>query len=145
MDIAFNFSSALNGLVGGLFIGFSALGLLAFNGRIAGISGILGGLILDRSTGERLWRVLFLVGLLSGATVAGSMTASEPSQTIEKWPVLLIAGLLVGFGTRLGSGCTSGHGICGLARFSKRSFAAVLTFMAFGFMTVFLIRHGGVL
>lgn len=142
MDIAFDLSSVLHGVVGGLLIGFSAVVLLVFNGRIAGISGILSGLVFDRGTGERAWRLLFLMGLMAGAAIASHMAVSEPALSTQKWSVLAGAGLLVGFGTRLGSGCTSGHGICGLARFSKRSFAAVMTFMAFGFLTVLVMRHG---
>lgn len=137
--------SLARGLVGGLLIGISALLLLAFNGRIAGISGIAGGLAFDAKTGDRSWRGLFLLGLLAGAALAALLPIPAPAASMLHWLPLAGAGLLVGFGTRLGMGCTSGHGICGLARLSKRSFVAVLTFMAFGFLTVFVIRHGGVL
>ena len=128
-------------LIGGTFIGLSAVIMLAGNGRIAGISGILGGALSSRGE-ERRWRVLFLVGLLL-ATLLYQFISSSPI-TIETQAspgFLVVAGLLVGFGTRLGSGCTSGHGICGIARFSKRSFAATATFMLFGFITVYVTRH----
>lgn len=140
--MVFQPDSILRGLAGGLLIGSAALLLFAFNGRIAGISGIVGGLALDRTTSDRAWRLAFVVGLLLGAVVAGLLPIPAPATTALSWLPLAAAGLLVGFGTRLGSGCTSGHGICGLARFSKRSFVAVLTFMGFGFLTVFAMRHG---
>lgn len=131
----------LSALVGGVLIGLSAVIMLVGNGRIAGISGILGGALTSRGD-ERLWRVLFLAGLLL-ATVCYSLVAPAPIVVdIQSTPVFTaVAGLLVGFGTRLGSGCTSGHGICGIARFSKRSFAATATFMLFGFITVYVTRH----
>jgi uncharacterized membrane protein YedE/YeeE len=115
--------------------------MLAGNGRIAGISGILGGAISSRGE-ERRWRVLFLAGLLL-ATLLYQFISSSPItiETQASPEFLVVAGLLVGFGTRLGSGCTSGHGICGIARFSKRSFAATATFMLFGFITVYVTRH----
>lgn len=130
----------LQGLAGGLMIGASAAGLFWLLGRIAGISGILGGLMQAGAAGDRAWRVLFLAGLL----VAGMLAAPAPTLPAGTGtPLLVVAGLLVGFGTRLGSGCTSGHGVCGLGRLSLRSLAATLTFMAAGFVTVFLLRHGG--
>ncbi|KRP36238.1 MAG: hypothetical protein ABS26_03275 [OM182 bacterium BACL3 MAG-120531-bin86] len=127
--------------MGGSFIGLSAVIMLAGNGRIAGISGILGGAISSRGE-ERRWRVLFLAGLLL-ATLLYQFISSSPItiETQASPEFLVVAGLLVGFGTRLGSGCTSGHGICGIARFSKRSFAATATFMLFGFITVYVTRH----
>ncbi|MBL6753459.1 MAG: YeeE/YedE family protein [Pseudomonadales bacterium] len=131
----------VSALIGGAFIGLSAVIMLAGNGRIAGISGILGGAISSRGD-ERRWRILFLAGLLL-ATLLYQIVSSSPI-TIEAQAspeLLVIAGLLVGFGTRLGSGCTSGHGICGIARFSKRSFAATVMFMLFGFITVYVTRH----
>jgi uncharacterized membrane protein YedE/YeeE len=131
----------VSALIGGAFIGLSAVIMLAGNGRIAGISGILGGAISSRGD-ERRWRILFLAGLLI-ATLLYQFASSSPItiETQTSPELLVIAGLLVGFGTRLGSGCTSGHGICGIARFSKRSFAATLTFMLFGFITVYVTRH----
>jgi len=131
----------VSALIGGAFIGLSAVIMLAGNGRIAGISGILGGAISSRGD-ERRWRILFLAGLLI-ATLLYQFASSSPItiETQASSELLVIAGLLVGFGTRLGSGCTSGHGICGIARFSKRSFAATVTFMLFGFITVYVTRH----
>lgn len=145
MNILIDPESLARGLVGGFLIGLSAVLLLALNGRIAGISGIVGGLVFDGKAGDRSWRGLFLLGLLAGAALAALLPIPAPAASTLHWLPLAGAGLLVGFGTRLGTGCTSGHGICGLARFSKRSFVAVFTFMGFGFLTVFVIRHGGVL
>ncbi|MEN3209841.1 YeeE/YedE family protein [Methylorubrum populi] len=133
-------------LAGGALIGAAAALLLLVNGRIAGISGIVGGLL--GSTGrEAVWRVAFLVGLLLGPVLFRLAAGHGPDVRLGApldtfWPVLVIAGLLVGYGTRLGSGCTSGHGVCGPARLSPRSFAAVATFMATAMITVFLVRHG---
>lgn len=128
------------GLVGGIFIGFSAVLLLLVNGRIAGISGIVGGL-LTPSSGEIAWRASFVVGMLAGGGLyiffAGDLGVSEGLNL----PVMLIAGLIVGFGTRLGGGCTSGHGVCGIGRMSQRSIVATVTFMAIAILTVFLTRH----
>jgi uncharacterized protein len=128
--------------LGGALIGVSSVVLWLLNGRIAGISGILGGLA-QAARGDRGWRLAFLAGLMAApflyAAVAGHGVAP---QTITGSPALLIAGgLLVGFGTRLGGGCTSGHGVCGMARLSRRSIAATLIFMAAGFATVFVTRH----
>ena len=131
----------VSALIGGALIGLSAVLMLLGSGRIAGISGILGGALKGQGS-ERTWRLCFLSGLafaaLSYPALFGVPVVIE-SQSIPLFTAL--AGLLVGFGTRLGSGCTSGHGICGLARFSKRSFAATATFMLFGFATVFILRH----
>lgn len=135
-------STVLAPLAGGALIGGSAALLLLGNGRIAGISGILGGLLgpFGRDTA---WRAVFLVGLLLGPVLYRGLAGHWPAVRIEaSWPVLAVAGLLVGYGTRLGSGCTSGHGVCGLARLSPRSFAAVAIFMAAAAITVFLVRHG---
>lgn len=129
-------------LAGGGLIGASAALLLLANGRIAGISGIAGGLLAqpDRDTA---WRVAFLAGLLAGPALSRFLSGHWPAVHLDQpWPLLVLAGLLVGYGTRLGSGCTSGHGVCGLARLSPRSFAAVATFMAAAMLTVFLVRHG---
>lgn len=133
-------------LSGGLLIGAAAALLLLANGRIAGISGIAGGL-LRRPDGDTGWRVAFLLGLLAGPLLLTLLQGHPPQVTIlASTPVLILAGLLVGFGTRLGSGCTSGHGVCGLARLSPRSIAAVCTFMVTAAATVFAVRHlaGGV-
>jgi uncharacterized membrane protein YedE/YeeE len=129
------------GLFGGALIGLAAALLLLINGRIAGISGILGGLMIANSTSERLWRGAFVIGLMSGAAVYAWIRGALPMQLQAGNSLLLLAGLLVGFGTRLGSGCTSGHGICGMARRSPRSLAATSTFIACGVLTVYLTRH----
>lgn len=127
-------------LAGGLLIGLAAALFALFNGRIAGISGILGGLLLSPSP-DRLWRVAFLAGMI-GAPGIWMLFHSLPALTINAgFGMIVLAGLLVGFGTRYGSGCTSGHGVCGLSRLSPRSLVATLGFMAAGFVTVFIIRH----
>ncbi|AKH69475.1 putative transporter component [Spongiibacter sp. IMCC21906] len=128
-------------VIGGVLIGASALLLMWSVGRIAGISGIVGGALTQKGS-ERSWRLVFIAGLFLGGFLAAYFSgALEGVQPVSAWPVLLLAGLLVGFGTRMGSGCTSGHGICGLSRFSKRSLWATVTFMASGFVTVFVLRH----
>ncbi|MDU1142346.1 YeeE/YedE thiosulfate transporter family protein [Aeromonas rivipollensis] len=126
-------------LGGGMLAGLSALILMLFNGKVAGISGILAGALQHRQA----WRWLFLLGLGGGAWLALTLGwASMPAFTgLPGWPVVLLAGLLVGIGTRLGNGCTSGHGICGMGRLSLRSIVATLTFMAAGVITVFLTHH----
>ena len=134
-------SNFFGGLTGGLLIGLAAVLLLLFNGRIAGISGILGGLIDANPISERLWRGAFIIGLVCGAAVYSWIHGGLPLQLQVRSSGLLLAGLLVGFGTRLGSGCTSGHGVCGLARSSPRSLVATATFIACGMLTVYLIRH----
>ncbi len=134
-------SGWLTPLIGGILIGLAATLLLWLNGRIAGISGILGGVVMPRA-GETAWRVLFLIGLI-GAGMAWLLLvpgAYTPRQGFPVW-MLVVAGLLVGFGTRMGNGCTSGHGVCGLGRLSPRSFAAVLTFMVTAIATTFVVRH----
>jgi len=131
----------LFGLLGGALIGLSATLLLWSIGRIAGISGIVNGLgTAPRS--DRAWRVAFLLGLMAAGGIAMQFLpyAASRLQT-GSTPLLLLAGLLVGFGTRMGGGCTSGHGVCGLGRLSWRSLAAVLTFMATAMATVFVMRH----
>ncbi|QSX77072.1 YeeE/YedE family protein [Agrilutibacter solisilvae] len=131
-------STLLAGLAGGVLIGLAAALLLLGLGRIAGISGILGGL-LSRS-GDRAWRAAFLAGLMgAGALTMHLLGQATPSPASP--PMLLLAGVLVGYGTSLGNGCTSGHGVCGLGRLSKRSFVAVLVFMGTAFLTVFVTRH----
>lgn len=126
-------------LLGGVLIGLAAAALLLFNGRIAGISGIVNGLV-GQGAGERGWRIAFLLGL-AGAGVLVMKLTGQSSASPATTPVLVVAGLLVGFGTRLGNGCTSGHGVCGLARLSLRSLVAVLVFMAAAVLTVFVTRH----
>ena len=132
--------NTLGGLIGGALIGLAAVLLLALNGRIAGISGILGGLITSTGRGDRFWRCAFIFGLLAGAGLY-ALTSGLPLQLQARGPTLLVAGLLVGFGTRLGSGCTSGHGVCGLARRSPRSLQATMVFMVAAALTVFLTHH----
>jgi uncharacterized membrane protein YedE/YeeE len=127
-------------LAGGILIGLAAAWLILEDGRILGASGLLGGLIPPRS-GDWQWRALALLGLVLSPLVARFLFA-PPAPVIEaNAATLIVGGLLVGFGTRLGNGCTSGHGVCGLARLSPRSLAATATFMAVGFLTVFLVRH----
>ena len=131
----------LAGLVGGALIGLASAGLLLANGRIAGVSGILAQ-SLFAPAGERGWRVAFLAGLPLGAWLAAQWTADASGFAITRSPALLVAGgMLVGFGTQLGSGCTSGHGVCGMARGSRRSIAATATFMLTAAATVFAMRH----
>lgn len=127
-------------LGGGVLIGLAAAIFVLFNGRIAGISGIVGGL-LRPAPGERGWRIAFLLGLVA-APLVYTLAAPLPAMHIDAGTgTLIAAGLLVGIGTRYGAGCTSGHGVCGLARGSARSLAATLAFMGTGFATVFIVRH----
>jgi uncharacterized membrane protein YedE/YeeE len=127
-------------LGGGMLIGLAAALLILFNGRIAGISGIVGGVLRARQ-GELGWRLAFLAGLIA-TPLLWQWWRALPSVQIEAGtPALIIAGLLVGVGVRYGAGCTSGHGVCGLSRWSPRSLAATCTFMAAGFLTVYLLRH----
>jgi len=131
----------ISGLIGGLLIGLATTLMLLLNGRIAGISGIVGGL-LTRKGSEVGWRAMFVAGLLLGAFVYMLATGGALLVRIEaSLPIVVVAGLLVGFDTRLGSGCTSGHGVSGLARFSKRSIVATSVFMGAGIVTVFLTHH----
>jgi uncharacterized protein len=134
-------------LIGGILIGLSAAALMFFNGRVAGISGIVAGVLMPRG-GEVSWRAFFLAGLFVGGLAMMFVTPSGFAFTIDRsLYALAAAGLLVGVGTQLGSGCTSGHGVCGLSRFSLRSLVATLTFMATGAATVFIVNHllGGAL
>jgi uncharacterized protein len=132
--------------VGGALIGGSAVMLMALNGRIAGVSGIAARLLPpyedSESLGEFLGRLAFIVGLIAAPIVVLIATGRLPEQTIATNTVwLILAGLLVGFGTVWGNGCTSGHGVCGLSRLSVRALVATMTFMATGFATVFIMRH----
>ena len=130
----------LTALIGGLLIGLAATMFILLNGRIAGISGVLGGL-LTPSRGDISWRLAFLTGLVL-APAAWMLATELPPINIEAgYPLVIIAGLVVGLSTRYGSGCTSGHGVCGLSRLSPRSLVATLAFMGTGFATVFVIRH----
>ena len=132
-----------NSLIGGLLIGFAASLLIIFRGKIAGISGMLGALMETQNTppDHHLWRVLFLVGLMSASFVYQFFAPLPESVISASVSKLIIAGLLVGFGTRMGSGCTSGHGICGLSRLSPRSLVATLSFMFAGFVVCYLLLH----
>jgi uncharacterized membrane protein YedE/YeeE len=125
---------------GGALIGLAAMLLMLLTGRIAGISGILGDLV-DLAGGDRVWRLAFVLGLIVAplAFAAGGYPLRAPA--MPGWPIVIMAGLLVGFGTRLGSGCTSGHGICGIARISPRSIVATATFMGVAILVVALMRH----
>jgi hypothetical protein len=125
---------------GGLLIGLAALLLLGTIGRIAGVSGILSGL-LPPTAGDASWRVAFLAGLIAAPAFVAAATGTPPVEVTQSLPLLVAGGLLVGFGTRLGGGCTSGHGICGIARLSPRSIAATAIFMAVAMATVFVMRH----
>ncbi len=127
-------------LAGGILLGLAAAALVLGNGRVLGISGIVGGLFSPRRS-EAAWRLTFLLGLVLSPVVYTSL-GTLPTPTIEaSTPTLVVAGLLVGLGTRYGAGCTSGHGVCGLARLSPRSLVATVAFMAAGFATVFVVRH----
>jgi uncharacterized protein len=140
MTIDWSNFTPVTALLGGVLIGAAAAALLLFNGRILGVSGIIGGLAQPRS-GDTGWRVAFIAGLLVpplALMLSGTMKAPP-----FEGPLLVIAaaGLLVGFGSRMGAGCTSGHGICGMARLSKRSIVATACFLLTGFLTVYLTRH----
>jgi uncharacterized membrane protein YedE/YeeE len=130
-------------LIGGLLLGVASAAFILINGRILGISGILGGL-LPPKVGDISWRVAFLLGMLAAPTVFMALVpagfASEPRIDAGFWTVIA-AGLLVGIGTRYASGCTSGHGVCGLSRLSPRSLVATLSFMGAGFFIVYIVRH----
>ena len=132
----------VSALVGGALIGLAAVVLMLFNGRIAGISGIVGGLLGGGAT-EFGWRFAFVAGLVAGPLLVALAGGTVPAIRIDApLPLVVAAGLLVGFGTRLGAGCTSGHGVCGLARLSPRSLAATALFMATAAAVVFAVRHG---
>ena len=143
MNIDWNHFTPWASLIGGLLLGVASAVFILINGRILGISGILGGL-LPPKVGDIGWRVAFLLGMLAAPTVfmalAPAGLASEPRIDAGFWTVIS-AGLLVGIGTRYASGCTSGHGVCGLSRLSPRSLVATLSFMGAGFFIVYIVRH----
>jgi uncharacterized membrane protein YedE/YeeE len=143
MNIDWNHFTPWASLIGGLLLGVASAVFILINGRILGISGILGGL-LPPKVGDISWRVAFLLGMLAAPTVFMALTpagfASEPRIDAGFWTVI-VAGLLVGIGTRYASGCTSGHGVCGLSRLSPRSLVATLSFMGAGFFIVYIVRH----
>ena len=131
----------LASLAGGILIGLSASAMLLLDGKIAGISGMVAGL-LRPIPGETAWKACFLGGLLSGGLLLKIfLPGAFAFGIVRSWPVLIFAGLLVGFGARLGNGCTSGHGICGVSRLSARSIVATATFIATGALTVFIVNH----
>ena len=141
MDIV-NFTP-VSAVIGGAIIGLSAAFLLLVKGRIAGISGIAGGIILPEK-GDLAWRIFFVIGLILGGLIYQWLDLGPELREIKSLvgtSTLIIAGLLVGIGTTVGTGCTSGHGICGLARRSPRSLVATLTFMGSAILTVFIVRH----
>jgi uncharacterized membrane protein YedE/YeeE len=140
MSIDWNSFTPWPSLAGGVLIGIAAAMFVLLNGRIAGISGVLGGL-LRPTRGDVAWRAAFVVGLAGAPLVYALFAALPKLQVAAGDGGLVLAGLLVGIGTRYGSGCTSGHGVCGLSRLSPRSLAATATFMAAGFVTVFVARH----
>ena len=140
MQIDWNSFTPWSALAGGALIGLAASLFALMAGRIAGVSGIAGGLVRP-ARGDIAWRVAFVAGLVF-APLLYTIAVAAPVVRIEaSMPLLVAGGLLVGWGSRYGSGCTSGHGVCGLSRLSPRSLAATLTFMAAGFATVFLARH----
>jgi uncharacterized membrane protein YedE/YeeE len=128
--------------LGGVLIGIAAAGLLMFHGRIAGISGIAGGVFRQRESGDTAWRIMFLVGLFAAGVAWSYFRPEDYAFGIERSTgALIAAGLAVGIGTQLGSGCTSGHGVCGIGRLSKRSTVATVTFMATAAVTVFIVNE----
>jgi uncharacterized protein len=140
MTIDWNSFTPWASLAGGALIGLATAMFVLLNGRIAGVSGILGGL-LRPARGDIAWRIAFLGGLILAAPVYGLMTSLPEVRIDAGYGVLVVAGLLVGIGTRYSTGCTSGHGVCGVSRRSPRSIAATAAFMATGFITVFVVRH----
>jgi len=138
MSIAWNAFTPASALIGGAIIGVAVAFFVVLNGRIAGVSGILGGLVRPQA-GDVSWRVAFVAGLVAAPL---ALLAALPEIRVDaSFPTLVAAGLLVGAGTRYGGGCTSGHGVCGVSRASPRSIAATVAFMAAGFATVFVARH----
>ncbi len=143
MDVVIDPAAWGRGLAGGVLIGLAAALLMLANGRVAGISGIAAGVLIDRVRSELPWRLAFLLGLVAGGGLVLYAIGARPTPVAGGVAMTLLAGLLVGLGTRLGHGCTSGHGVCGLARLSPRSLVATLSFMGCGFATVALLRIGG--
>jgi uncharacterized protein len=140
MSVDWNAFTPWSSLVGGILIGLAAALFVLLNGRIAGISGVLGGLLAP-ARGDVLWRVAFVGGITAAPLIYSVLQAVPQVQIDADYAALVVAGLLVGVGTRYGAGCTSGHGVCGLSRLSLRSLAATATFMGAGFATVFVLRH----
>lgn len=140
MLIDWNHFTPWTALAGGALLGLASALFILLNGRILGISGILGGLLRPRA-GDIGWRLAFVLGMLVAPAIYLLLAGPMQPRIDASWFMVILAGLLVGVGTRYGSGCTSGHGICGLSRMSPRSLVATATFMAAGFVTVFLLRH----
>lgn len=140
MTIAWDHFTPWASLAGGVMLGVASALFILLSGRLLGISGIMGGLLSPRA-GDSSWRLSFLAGLLVAPTVWSLFAGPHEFRVEAGGSMLLVAGLLVGWGTRYGSGCTSGHGVCGLSRLSPRSLAATLAFMGAGFATVYVVRH----
>ncbi|MDP6352471.1 MAG: YeeE/YedE thiosulfate transporter family protein [Alphaproteobacteria bacterium] len=132
----------ISALIGGVLIGVSASMLLLLNGRLAGVSSILHGAVPPQAAGDSSWRYLFLGGLIVGALIVRAFEGDQPITFDASPVVILLGGLLVGLGTCIGGGCTSGHGVCGIGRLSVRSMVATVTFMATALITVLVMRHG---
>lgn len=131
----------VSALIGGALIGLAAVLMMRLTGRIAGVSGILGG-VLTAPTGDRAWRFAFIAGLIAVPVISGMLGRPMASPVTPGWLAIVAGGLLVGFGSRMGGGCTSGHGICGMSRLSPRSIVATCVFMATAAITVAVVRHG---
>jgi hypothetical protein len=140
MTIDWNHFTPWASLAGGILLGLASAMFILVNGRILGISGILGGLLRPKA-GDAGWRISFVLGMLAAPVLYMLVAGPVPATIDAGWGTVVLAGLLVGVGTRYGSGCTSGHGVCGLSRLSPRSLAATLSFMGAGFAIVFLVRH----
>ena len=142
MSIDFQNFAPYASLIGGVIIGLAALLLMLTHGRVMGVSGILGGIVMPSDKSDIRWRVLFVIGMLAGPfAVIHLLDRPVDIMPAASGMILPVAGFIVGLGTAIGSGCTSGHGVCGLARLSSRSLVAVGAFMATGIATVFLVRH----
>lgn len=141
-----DYGSWINGLIGGLLIGGAGAVYLLFNGRIMGASGIVGGLLSSGQWAAKKERIIFLIGLIvAPAILAWAQESSPSTNATSNIAILIIAGLAVGFGTRLGSGCTSGHGVCGMSRFSMRSIISTACYVGVGILSVVLLKTIGVL
>lgn len=134
-------ANLIGGLLGGVIIGMASVLMLLLIGRLAGISGILGGAFIFTAIEDVPWRVAFIVGLILGAVLYRLFWGELVIELQAQGAILVVAGILVGLGTRVGSGCTSGHGVCGVARRSKRSITATLTFIGVAMLTVYVVRH----
>ncbi len=140
MTIDWNHFTPWASLAGGILLGIASAAFVLLNGRILGISGIVGGLLRPR-IGDLGWRVAFIAGMIASPFVYAAVAGPVEARIDAGWGAVIIAGLLVGIGTRYAAGCTSGHGVCGLSRMSPRSLVATLSFMGAGFVIVFLLRH----